>query len=163
MARGIILLALFVRCAFAEAPAPLSIERLTREAALVVQGQVANKSVFRDGSGRIVTEVKVRVSEVWKGEWAESTLPLLHSGGILGEQAARVIGQAQYTPGEEVILFLTPVPGGKFVTIGMSWGKFEVRETSTGAKQAVQSGVESPTPISISELKKQIQHSSAHD
>ena len=150
-----LLFTLLVPCAFAEHADSLSIKRLTAEAALVVHGTVASKTIQRDSAGLIITEVAVKVLEVWKGEFKEPTLPVVHTGGILGDQGARVSGQAKYAPGEEVILFLVPSKEGKFATVGMASGKFNVSLDPSGSRIAAQSNTTEALPIS--ELKQQVQ------
>lgn len=151
-------------CSFAcaDEAQPLSVERLAREAALVLHGQVESKTTRRDEAGRIITEVRVRVTECWKGAWEKPVVPLVHGGGVLGEVGARVTGQASYTPGEEVVLFLTPNGQGEFVTVGMSWGKFLVSTNSSGEKVASRSGSEG-VAIPLEELRKQIRKNISHD
>lgn len=147
---------LFVASAFAELGEPLSIEQLKRESALVVHATVKSKTVFREKPGAIATEVRLDIIEVWKGQWDQPTLSLMHPGGVLGEHAVRVTGQPNYLPGEEVILFLTRAKQDKFVTLGLGWGKFEVTSDSAGAKFAAQASATGGRRITLPALKERI-------
>ena len=64
----------------------LSPEFLAQKAEFVVRGKVLSKTLKRDSSKRIITEVEVQVSEVWKGEVKGSEIKLTQLGGILGEE-----------------------------------------------------------------------------
>lgn len=152
------LLCLTVSALFGDNSPPLPVERLAREAELVVHGRVASKTIHRDAAKRVLTALDVKVLEVWKGSWKESSIPVMHGGGILGEHGVRIIGQADYEPGEEVVLFLTPNHEGQYVTVGMSWGKFAVtRQGET--RLARQVGVAQAPAIPLPELRAQIQQS----
>jgi hypothetical protein len=119
----------------ADQPTPLSIEQLTSESQLILQGIVRTKSVQRDAAGRIYTKVELEVSEVWKGTLATNRFTIVHGGGILGEIQTVVSGQAEYEVGEEVVAFLVINPEGQGVSIGLAQGKFHVwQEGANGEK-----------------------------
>ena len=116
---------------------PLSLGELTAQADWVVHGQVQSKSCRRDAAGRIVTRVEVDVIDVWKGHPSGARIEVALAGGTLGEKQVIVVGQPDYTPGEEVVLFLKLNPRGQGVTIGLAQGKFSVwRDRQTGTKYA---------------------------
>ena len=114
---------------------PLSIERLTQESALVVQGTVLSKSCQRDPAGRIFTKVELEVAETWKGSLRTNRFTIVHGGGILGDRKATVSGQVEYGIGEEVVAFVVFNQRGEGVTLGLAQGKFHVRnEAETGER-----------------------------
>ena len=105
---------------------PLSIESLTRQADVVLQGTVLGKACQRDPAGRIYTRVELQVVELWKGAVPGSPFVVVHGGGVLGEQQSVVAGQVQYDIGEEVVVFLVRNGRGEGVTLGLMQGKFHV-------------------------------------
>ena len=116
---------------------PLSIDWLGAKAQLVVRGTVLSKAVQRDPAGRIYTAVQLQVAEIWKGSLATNRCTIVHAGGVLGDQAAVVSGEARYEVGEEIVAFLVLNQRGEGVSIGLSQGKFEVfRDRDTGEKLA---------------------------
>ena len=115
---------------------PLSIEQLASRSDVVVHGTVTSKTCQRDPEGRIFTKVELAVAETWKGP-ASTNLTIVQSGGILGEEAALVAGQADYQIGEEVVAFLVLNARGEAVTLGLAHGKFHVwQDPATGEKLA---------------------------
>lgn len=123
---------------------PLSIEELTAQAQLVVRGQVLRRSCQQDEAGRIYTRVELQVKEVWKGQHAQPQLILVHGGGVLGEKRAVVTGQADYTPGEEVVVFVVFNARGEAVSIGLRQGKFRVETPAGGEAQAANGFAHAP-------------------
>jgi len=114
---------------------PLSIEQLTRESTLIVQGTVLTKSCQRDPAGRIFTKVELEVADIWKGSLPTNRFTVVQGGGILGDRKATVSGQVEYALGEEVVAFLVLNHRGEGVTLGLSQGKFQIRqEAGTGER-----------------------------
>jgi hypothetical protein len=105
---------------------PLSIEALSARADWVVQGKVLSKTCLRDPAGRIYTRVELDVLDVWKGTTPSRPLRIVHGGGVLGDEQARVSGQVDYGLGEEVVAFLVRNTRGEGVTVGLMQGKFHV-------------------------------------
>ena len=115
---------------------PLSIEELAAAADLIVQGTVQSRTCARDAEGRIFTRVELAASETWKGK-ASAKVSVVQSGGVLGEEAATVPGQADYDVGEEVVAFLALNARGEPVTLSLAQGKFHVwKDGKTGEKFA---------------------------
>lgn len=121
----------------AEQMVPLPIDWLARKAQLVVQGTVRSSAVQRDAAGRIYTAVRIEIEDVFKGSLATNRFTVVHAGGVLGDQATVVPGEAHYAVGEEVVAFLVLNQRGEGVSIGMLQGKFRVfRDPDTGEKLA---------------------------
>lgn len=150
---------------------PLSIAELTSEADLIVHGHIVAKSTSRDTVGSIVTRVGVFPVEVWKGVLSGPDVHVLLAGGILGESEVSVEGQADYTPGEEVVLFLKLNPDGQAVTVGLGQGKFEVLKASDASgkrarnlfhgrtrasAQAPDTGCLLSDPLALADLKRRV-------
>lgn len=156
---------------------PLSVETLTAQADVIVHGTVLSRTCQRDPAGRIYTKVELRVAEVWKGAISGSPFLIVHGGGILGDEQARVSAQVQYAIGEEVVAFLVRNERGEGVTVGLVQGKFRVWKDAAGGTPYVVSpfhgvpeGAKSllarpagarasavPTPIRLEDLKRQVQ------
>ncbi|MEY4385287.1 MAG: hypothetical protein RLY20_570 [Verrucomicrobiota bacterium] len=126
---------------------PLSVEELSVRAQLVLRGSVLTKSVQRDEAGRIYTRVELAITEVWKGNLSTNRFTVVHGGGVLGEQRARVSGQVEFSVGEEVVAFLVRNSRGEGVCLGLAQGKFEVwRDAVSGEKFARNSAMNGPSP-----------------
>ena len=175
MKREFLLLLLFVPALSLRAVqfTPLSIEQLSQESTLIVQGTVLTKSCQRDPAGRIFTKVELGIAEVWKGSLATNRFTIVHGGGILGDRKATVSGQVEFGLGEEVVAFLVLNQRGEGVTLGLSQGKFEIRQDAgTGERlvhnllhgeietrrQSVSSSDRLPTQrrLTLAELKRRV-------
>ena len=105
---------------------PLSLERLTIEAQLVLHGTVLSQSCQRDPEGRIYTKIELEVAEVWKGTLTNRTFIIVHGGGVIGDRRSSVSHQVEFATSEEVVAFLTVNRRGEGVCLGLSQGKFHV-------------------------------------
>ena len=120
-------------------PTPsLSLEDLTREAELILQGTVLGKSAEQDESGRIYTRVEFQVAEVWKGRLGQDRILIVHSGGVSGRRRLTVTSQVKFDLGEEAVVFLVRNARGEGVCLGMAQGKFRVcQDPVTGERLAI--------------------------
>ncbi|MCA9610354.1 MAG: hypothetical protein KC619_32385, partial [Myxococcales bacterium] len=104
-----------------------TVEELTAESERVVLGTVVDATAT-DGGPRgergIFTRVEVAVEETWRGAPNPSAVFWLH-GGRVGNRAMHTHGQATFTVGERVVVFLDDAGGALFPT-GMSQGKWFV-------------------------------------
>jgi hypothetical protein len=114
---------------------PMSLEELATDADMVVHGTVESLSCREGTSGRLVTRVELKLEATWKGASADS-LTIVLAGGTLGNRREVLTGQAEYKPGEEVVLFLKRNPAGEPVTMALAQGKFAVRTDAAGRKHA---------------------------
>lgn len=124
----------------------LAIERLTADASLVVHARVTDVEVARDRAGRIFTRAGFEVREVWKGRLAGTRCEVVAGGGVLGERAVTVAGQASYAVGDEVVAFLVRNPAGELVTVGLAQGRFEVRVDPASGQRHVSNGFHGTNP-----------------
>lgn len=116
---------------------PLSLEELQGRADLILHATVKSKTCERTTEGRIITRVRMDVSEVLKGVLKTNTFEIVHGGGVVGDVRAEVSGQVEYKEGEEVVAFLVLNQRGEGVTLGLAQGKFRVwRDAQTGEKFA---------------------------
>ena len=103
-----------------------TIEDLARGAQLIVRGKVEAKSIQRDAAGRIFTETKIAVKEVWKGDPKEPLLTIVSGDGILGERKETSMGEVFYAVGEDVLAFVIWNDRHEAVTLEMANGKFQI-------------------------------------
>lgn len=135
---------------------PASVEQLTERAQVVIHGTVRERIIERDDSGRVYAKVRVAVAESWKGA-AGNDFTVVQSGGILGDRAHHVDGQEALEVGEEVVLFLVLNQHKQGLVIGLSQGKFKVREQS-GEKlvQNLFHGRDPKAPLKLKSLKAKV-------
>jgi hypothetical protein len=115
---------------------PFTIEELSTNAQLIVHGTVIGKTVQSDPQGRIYTSLELAVAEVWKGKLATNHIIIVRGGGILGDEAQEVSGEADYEIGEELVSFLVFNVRHEALSFGMAQGKFHVWADPTGVKLA---------------------------
>jgi hypothetical protein len=105
---------------------PATVEQLAREADAVVQGRVARMESRWAPDGRhILTRVALRVSRVLRGS-AGTEVVLEVPGGAVGGFGQRVDAAPSFEPGEEAVVFLRRIPGGRALVHGLAQGKFRV-------------------------------------
>ena len=119
----------------------VDLERMSREAPMVVHGHVAwDYAVQKEAPGDIWSYTGVEVATCVEGECPE-TVVLQHRGGTVGDLTLHIPGMPRFQPGQEVLLFLRPAPGGEegmLSVFGMAQGHFVVVEDENGKKTAVQ-------------------------
>jgi len=122
----------------ATATQKLSLEQLAREADLIamgrIQGVTSQESADRS---TITTVVTFSVEEQWKGPKA-STITVKQPGGSVGGLTQRVMGEPQFSVGEEVILFLKKGRDGPYVTVGGVRGKFLIKKDLQSSKRVIE-------------------------
>lgn len=126
------------RIALATITQKLSLEQLAREADLIamgrIQGVTSQESVDRSTMTTVVT---LSVEEQWKGPKA-STITVKQPGGSVGGLTQRVMGEPQFSVGEEVILFLKKGRNGSYVTVGGVQGKFLIKKDLQSGKRVIE-------------------------
>ena len=125
---------------------------LAREAGMVVRGTVETLTVKRDANRRIFTELELKPSEIWKGNFKGSLIPVVYPGGVLGEEYTKTSGQPEYEIGEEVVLFLVSNGKGQFVTLGLGNGKFSI--SKQGSEVMAKNSNSEPSVLPVSTLKQ---------
>jgi hypothetical protein len=115
---------------------PLDTQGLTERSDRVVLGIVeAQESRWSNDHSVIFTEAKVRVTKVYKGAAQPGDVVVVRrEGGSAGGIGMRVFGAANFTVGEEVIVFLEQ-RGVATWTVGMAQGKLNVVTGSDGIKR----------------------------
>ena len=93
----------------------LTTEDLVSHASLVVVGAVESVTSYPpDASGMVYSEATVRVSDAVVGATAEEVVTVRYMGGEYGDLGVAVEDQPTFAPGEDVVLFLGPAPGGSY-------------------------------------------------
>ena len=142
VACGVLVLGAAASSATAETSRLWSEEQLARSAVLIVIGHTTAVEVGRDPvTTWIYTYVTVEVSEVLKGPVDLDVLVVKQAGGVIGAEGLTVSGQAQFAPGEDVLLFLDVRPRDGTLYPSAFWqGKWTVGvDTATGARAVMRS------------------------
>jgi len=119
------------------------VEELARRAETVVHGRVESVETLLTPAGRRLTRVEVTPVEIWKGS-ATNRLGVVLASGVLGEHWVKVVGEPEYRPGEEVVVFAVVNEFGEAVTLNLSQGKFAV--TAAGPEKFVSNGLLGGSP-----------------
>ena len=106
---------------------------------VVVQGEViSSQARWKADRSAIYTWTEIRVTESLKGDHQPGeTLMVRALGGRDGGASARVIGEARFSEGEEVIVFLEHTRDGHLRTVGMSQGRFTLVADADGGPTVV--------------------------
>ena len=102
----------------------LDLDTLAQGADVVIRAQVLSTRVKVIG-GRMLTEVELKSLECWKGTCPEVVMALT-AGGREGGIEQRLVGSAQFTPGEECVVFLKAHGKTRFKILGMAQGKYRL-------------------------------------
>ena len=110
----------------------MSLAELAQEASLIVVGTVTARNSEYDEFGRIVTDHRIEVQQVWKGLAGKRPVVMRSLGGEIGDLAMTVPGAPHLAVGEQALFFLRPStlknPSGRWLKpLGMSQGVFRLR------------------------------------
>jgi len=145
----------FIKVEATQIPA-FSLKGIADRADRVVHGRVESVETIKGGDGRLRTRVEVVVDETWKGV-SEPRVQVVQGSGVLGERWVRVVGEPEFRPGEEVVLFLVKTPTGEWVVAPLAQGKFSVTRDKDGVR--VGNGIlgkERTSPLGLSVLRDEI-------
>ncbi len=102
-------------------------DELTDRASVIVHGKVTYKKARKTPAGSIVTDLRLSVSEAFKGLRGKNFSFSVY-GGVLGARGSAVSGAPTFELGEEVLVFLDRENArGLRTVIGLAQGKFTVR------------------------------------
>lgn len=127
-------LVLIALSAFAQATQIIyrSPQQMGEESAIVVSGRVTGvRSYWNDTRTKIFTETQVTVDQSYKGG-AGGTVSVVQLGGVVGHVQMKVEGALAWSPGEEVLLFLEPAGGDRYMVYGLSQGKYAIERDERG-------------------------------
>lgn len=125
-----------------------SLDRLVAVNRTVVVGEVLDAhSYWNDEGTFILTDVRVKATDVLKGNPRDTDLTVTIMGGSVGDLTTLILGGAELIPGKQYVLFLDEgdLPGVKAVpTVGYhSQGVFEVVKARDGMR-AISQAVRHP-------------------
>lgn len=112
----------------------VSLEDMAKTTPLIVRGTVVDRTVeWSDDGLRIETRTHIRVTSPMKGP-VLSQVVIRQSGGELDGVAMFIPGDASFSPGEDVVVFLEPHPlvANEWVLVAMSAAKFTVQPSDDG-------------------------------
>jgi hypothetical protein len=105
----------------------LDVEQLVELSDVVVTGRVVSARTFIGSSERISTAWSIEVEQVHEGAGVPQIVEVVQWGGELDGQALYVPGDARFSRGERVMVFLRQVDGAFYLT-AMGQSKFTVGE-----------------------------------
>ena len=129
--------------AFGQRTIPMNLERLVRDAGVIVRGTVLGIDSQRDPATKLfVTDVTIDVRENFYGVEG-SRFTFKQYGGTQGKLVYRPVGAPRYYEGEELILMLYPKSEiGMQSPVGMEQGKFTVRTGGKTGRKTVSNALE---------------------
>lgn len=142
MVRGMVALAIaagVVAPASATTLVRSSLERLTKTNGAVVVGEVLDvHSYWNADRTFILTDVKLAVADVLKGNVDNQELTVTLMGGTVGDLTTLIVGGPELIPGNAYVVFLNQenLPGASDVTTvrDLSQGVFDLRMSTDGLK-----------------------------
>lgn len=119
---------------FLEMTADEAIDR----ADLIVRGTVTEVWTERDPNGRVFTYAQLEVEHVLKGDEARDSVIIKQIGGVWGGRPTLVAGMAQFSAGENVVLYLEEAKDGYLRPQRMGYSKWNVRIDPHSGEEIVQ-------------------------
>jgi hypothetical protein len=115
--------------------AEVSIDQLTRNASVILEGDVtAVRSEWNADRTRITTAVSIRVGQYHKGNLGRDVIEIRLAGGTVDDITMAVIGQPSFERDERVFLFLKPNFEQRDVpVVGTAAGKMRMTTDASGA------------------------------
>jgi len=111
-----------------------SLRQLAADAPTIVHGTVVgSQSHWTENHSLIVTDVRVHVEDVLKGD-PVSEVVVTQPGGAVGAIRVEADGAAAFRVGDEAILFLDRSPRGVTHVVGLMQGRFDVVTDAHGRK-----------------------------
>jgi hypothetical protein len=154
-ALGALLAVLVAGTALADYGPILTVEGLTDTAAAVVRGRVHSvDSGWDQPAATIYTYVAIDVDRVLRGDVPHERIVVKQLGGIVGDVGLSVGGQPDFTPGEEVVVFLHVRPRDNTLQTANFWqGKWSVQTGPEGEVAVRHAGLdEEGAPVDDSEI-----------
>ena len=123
----------------------LTMEDQARLSTWVVVGEVTTQQGVDHPTFGIETEVTLRVIQSLKGNVAPGDSLVFHThGGQVGEEISEAIGDARFSTGQRVLVFVEEIDGRAY-NLGLSYGVFNAIEDRKGKLsfvRAIQDGLE---------------------
>ncbi|HUE87393.1 MAG TPA: fibronectin type III domain-containing protein [Vicinamibacterales bacterium] len=147
---GLIALALARPQAQTQTQTAVLVADLADSSAVIATGRVSALSSAHDGIA-IYTYVTLQVTEVLKGAVPDGPIVLKQIGGVAEGLALHIDGQARFSEGDAVLVFLSARPRDHTLyTVGLSQGAWRVTRNGSGGRYtAAQAGA----ALDMSELR----------
>lgn len=127
-AAALLVVAALATPAHATVVAPLTVAQRVDASTRIVRGRVTRVWVEVDGAGRLWTRAALDVAEAWKGPQGDVVVDV--HGGRTDDVVQPVDPGVRLVVGEDVVVFLAPVDGGRrLVPVGRGQGRLVVRRT----------------------------------
>lgn len=121
-------LALAAPVAQASTIAELSIEQMTDVSTWIVRGKVVDTWTELDDRGYVWTRARVQVDQAFKGLSPKSEVIVDSLGGTWGDVTTDVPGRAEFSKGEEMLVFLAEIgKDARLVPVAKFHGKLSIR------------------------------------
>jgi len=138
----------------------LTVEKMAQEADAIVRGVVTKRtSNWNKARNRIYTVTALQVGDVLKGTVKSTdTLNIRQIGGEVDGIGQMIVGNAKFSVGEEVLVFLEKHPtDAVYVVMGMAQGKYSIDRNTTPPSVRRSMGqlnrVSVPKPGNVVQLK----------
>ena len=132
-----------------------SIEELAQRSALVVEGTVTGSETYAGDEGRITTRWTVKVARTLRGQ-PVAEVRFEQWAGTLGDITTQIPGDARFTQGERVVLFLRGDSPEKMFLTAMGQAKFTIHGGNQPAKllrkAAIEGAGQGILPLPLKEL-----------
>ncbi len=108
--------------------AEITVEQFTDASTYIVEGTVSEIwTEISDHDGHVHTKARVAVSQTHKGPDTPTELVVDSMGGTMGVHQTVIHGQARFSVGEDVFLFLDDTSDGRLVVASKFLGKYTLR------------------------------------
>ncbi len=106
---------------------PVADTELAQQASDIVIGRITKmKSAWDKNHQQIFTKITLSVDEVLKGNISKRRLTVTQMGGVVGDVQSWVDGNAEFTVGEKVLLFLSRTQNNSLRVLHLYQGKFSI-------------------------------------
>ncbi len=145
----IFVISLLASSAHATTIVPLSDEALIIDARLIITGKVRSvTSAWNDERTLIWTYVEIERDRLLKGGMGDRTIVLKQAGGVAESVGMEIFGQPNFTPGQEVLLYLNADGEGNLHVAHLSLGMFSIAtDAATGEMMVTRALDESKVEI----------------
>jgi hypothetical protein len=107
----------------------LTFNELTDRSEVIVAGRITRSWSDWDSERKFIwTHYELSVSSVHKGA-ARIAVTVSEPGGVVGGRGMSIAGSVEYSPGDQVAVFLQRMPNGYLRTAGWGQGKYLVDKT----------------------------------
>lgn len=132
-----------------------TVEELAQRSNLVVEGTIAAAETFPGEEGRITTRWTVKVDRTLRGN-PVSEVRFEQWAGTLGDITTHIPGDARFTQGERVVLFLRGDSPQKMYLTALAQAKFTIfggpASNDASRKQAIEAAGKGTLPLPLHDL-----------